>query len=176
MKKAVTGVSRKIHHSCVAHTHNLSVNDSIAGCEAFNSILGKCRFMSLCILFLNKAILPLTGSEKRRSKCKTVKKQKDKSKSGSSAKKTRNYLYHEQLMFLKKVSEPRLPHELVSKKARTETEVGMESDFRSPLNKDKRTIDNKEVNERMSKFLDSRINPEKENHHLSFFKGIIDQP
>lgn len=25
----------------------------------------------------------------------------------------------------------------------------------------------------MVKFLDSRINPEKENHHLSFFKGII---
>ncbi|CAB3229478.1 unnamed protein product [Arctia plantaginis] len=59
------------------------------------------------------------------------------------------------------------------KKARTETEVGMESDFRSPLIKDKRKIDNKEVNDRMVKFLDSRINPEKENHHLSFFKGII---
>lgn len=25
----------------------------------------------------------------------------------------------------------------------------------------------------MSKFLDSRMNPEKESHHLSFFKGII---
>lgn len=109
----------------------------------------------------------------RDSWLKTVKKQKDESKSGSSAKKTRNYLYHEQLMFLKKVSEPRPPHESVSKKARTETEVGMESDFRSPLIKDKRKIDNKEVNDRMVKFLDSRINPEKENHHLSFFKGII---
>ncbi|KAL4720746.1 hypothetical protein ACJJTC_006820 [Scirpophaga incertulas] len=49
----------------------------------------------------------------------------------------------------------------------------MESDFRSPLIKDKKKIDNKEVNGRMVKFLDSRINPEKENHHLSFFKGII---
>ncbi|CAB3256590.1 unnamed protein product [Arctia plantaginis] len=49
----------------------------------------------------------------------------------------------------------------------------MESDFRSPLIKDNRKIDNKEVNDRMVKFLDSRINPEKENHHLSFFKGII---
>ncbi|CAG5043435.1 unnamed protein product [Parnassius apollo] len=76
-------------------------------------------------------------------------------------------------MFLKKVSEPRPPHESVSKKARTETEVGMESNFRSPLIKDKRKIDNKVVNDRMVKFLDSRINPEKENHHLSFFKGII---
>ncbi|CAG4963394.1 unnamed protein product [Parnassius apollo] len=100
----------------------------------------------------------------RDSWLKTVKKQKDESKSGSSTKKTRNYLYHEQLMFLKKVSEPRPPHESVSKKARTETEVGMESDFRSPLVKDKRKIDNKEVNDRMVKFLDSRINPEKENH------------
>ncbi|CAG5026241.1 unnamed protein product [Parnassius apollo] len=109
----------------------------------------------------------------RDSWLKTVKKQKDESKSTSSAKKTRNYLYHEQLMFLIKVSEPRPPHESVSKKARTETEVGMESDFRSPLVKDKRKIDNKEVNNRMVKFLDSRINPEKENHHLSFFKGII---
>ncbi|KOB67397.1 Dihydrouridine synthase domain containing protein [Operophtera brumata] len=109
----------------------------------------------------------------RDSWLKTVKKQKDESKSGSSAKKTRNYLYNEQLMFLKKVSEPRPPHESVSKKARTETEVGMESDFRSPLIKDKRKIYNKEVNDRMVKFLDSRINPEKENHHLSFFKGII---
>ncbi|XP_072941174.1 uncharacterized protein [Epargyreus clarus] len=108
----------------------------------------------------------------RDSWLKTVKKQKDESKSGSSAKMTRNYLYHEQLM-LKKVSEPRPPHESVSKKARTETEVGTESDFRSPLKKEKRKIDNKEVNDRMVKFLDSRINPEKENHHLSFFKGII---
>lgn len=49
----------------------------------------------------------------------------------------------------------------------------MESDFRSLLIKDKRKIYNKEVNDRMVKFLDSRINPEKENHHLSFFKGII---
>ncbi|KPJ14065.1 hypothetical protein RR48_02666 [Papilio machaon] len=105
----------------------------------------------------------------RDSWLKTGKKQKDESKSGSSTKKTRNYLYHDQLTFLKKVSEPRPPHESVSKKARTETEVGMESDFRSPLIKDKR----KEVNDRMVKFLDSRINPEKENHHLSFFKGII---
>ncbi|KAL4702455.1 hypothetical protein ACJJTC_018842 [Scirpophaga incertulas] len=48
-------------------------------------------------------------------------------------------------MFLKKVSEPRPPHESVSKKARTETEVGMESDFRSPLIKDKKKIDNKEI-------------------------------
>lgn len=76
----------------------------------------------------------------RDSWLKTVKKQKDESKSGSSTKKTRNYLYHEQLMFLKKVSEPRPPHESVSKKARTETEVGMESDFRSPLIKDKKKL------------------------------------
>ncbi|CAG5007173.1 unnamed protein product [Parnassius apollo] len=47
----------------------------------------------------------------RDSWLKTVKKQKDEPKSGSSAKKTRNYLYHEQIMFLKKGSEPRPPHE-----------------------------------------------------------------
>ncbi|XP_045768154.1 uncharacterized protein LOC123880616 [Maniola jurtina] len=131
------------------------------------------KFNSDIFLFISGKLVSTKWNNIRDSWLKTVKKQKDESKSGSSAKKTRNYLYHEQLMFLKKVSEPRPPHESGSKKARTETEVGMESDFRSSLIKDKRTIDNKEVNEKMSKFLDSRMNPEKENHHLSFFKGII---
>ncbi|CAH0731405.1 unnamed protein product, partial [Brenthis ino] len=113
----------------------------------------------------------------RDSWIKTIKKQKDESKSGFLAKKTRNYGHHRQLMFLKKVTEPRPPDKSVPKKARTEPEIGMEpssagnTHFHLP-SKDKRKIDNKEVNDKMVKFLGSRINPEKEYHHLSLFKVI----
>ncbi|XP_075971042.1 uncharacterized protein LOC142973289 [Anticarsia gemmatalis] len=107
---------------------------------------------------------------------KTMNKHKDESKSGSSAKKAGNYAHQEQSPFLKKVIDPRRPHDAVAKDPGDETEEGMESsaensNFNLPPPED--TVKNdRDVNELMVKFLESRKNGERENHHLSFFKGI----
>lgn len=43
IKKAVTDCLKKIHHPCVAHTLNLSVQEAIKKCTGLESVLNKCR-------------------------------------------------------------------------------------------------------------------------------------
>ncbi|XP_061378315.1 zinc finger BED domain-containing protein 4-like [Danaus plexippus] len=43
MKRAVNNVLNKLHHACVAHTLNLSVNDVIKQSPELSNILAKCR-------------------------------------------------------------------------------------------------------------------------------------
>ncbi|XP_045478973.1 uncharacterized protein LOC123683977 [Harmonia axyridis] len=105
---------------------------------------------------------------------KSMKNKKDEKKSGSAAKKSRRYIHEEQLMFLKKVYEPRSTQESIQNCDEGNVQSGPSNatEFRKP-SIPKSTKSTTDVDEKISKFLDSRMTQQKENPNLLFFKGVL---
>ncbi|XP_072375826.1 uncharacterized protein [Diabrotica undecimpunctata] len=105
------------------------------------------------------------------------KKKKDKNGSGSAAKRSRNYVHEEQLMFLKKVYKHRPTEESIQTSSTVPiTEENVEncpSSNKKFCTRTRRSTKDKEIGDKMAKYLDSRMKQEKENPNLLFFKGML---
>lgn len=118
---------------------------------------------------------------------KALKKHKDQKTSGSSTKPSRLYVYHEQMSFLKKVTNPSVVHQSThtdnsANETITEVDVNTDKDpSKQTANKATRRKRNiNEVDAKMMKFIDHQIisskiskHNEDDNRHLLFFKGIL---
>lgn len=130
-------------------------------------------------------------TQTRDSWMKCMKKQKDEKKSGSAAKPSRYYLYHDQTCFLKKITNLTTTQESTDDNTIDENRGGRQNDedeqnikvYKSPINqpgafltqrKRKSEMTN-ELDTKMLKFIDNQIHSTRneENHHLSFFKGLL---
>jgi len=117
---------------------------------------------------------------------KCIKKQKDNKKSGSSyVKPSRLYVYHNQMCFLKKITDTTTTHESIDDKKNEENktdenegnrEVIMQSASKpgtSGMKRKRKEEVNSELDAKMITFIDHQINAPKndyDNRHLSFFK------
>jgi hypothetical protein len=121
---------------------------------------------------------------------KSIKKQKDEKRSGSSAKPSRLYLYHNQMCFLKKIMDSTTAQESTEDGPIEQNEGSHQTDEReknlfnvSPANqpsisgtqKKHKSDPSRELDAKMLKFIDHQIQTPRneENHHLSFFKGLL---
>lgn len=129
-------------------------------------------------------------TQTRDSWMKSIKKQKYEKKSGSSAKPSRLYLYHDQMCFLKKIMDSTTVQEsagdgpLEQNKGTHQIDEKEKNIFnKSPANQPhisgtqrKRKSDPAhELDAKMLKFIDHQIQTPRneENCHLSFFKGLL---
>lgn len=122
---------------------------------------------------------------------KSVKKQKDEKRSGSSAKPSRLYLYHNQMCFLKKIMDSTTAQEsaedgpIEQNKEAHQVEKREKNLFnKSPANqprisgtqKKRKSDPTHELDAKMLKFIDHQIlqTPRnEENRHLSIFKSLL---
>lgn len=104
----------------------------------------------------------------------------DVKKSGAGAKFSKPYIYKEQMSFLQKVAEPNRTHDSVKKRptdtcpeasAANTTDINSELLLPSTSKKPKTSC----LDDKMSQFLDSRLQSDRSNEHpmLSFFKGVL---
>ncbi|KAJ8720769.1 hypothetical protein PYW08_006542 [Mythimna loreyi] len=99
-------------------------------------------------------------------------------KSGAGAKFSKPYIYKEQMSFLQKVAEPNRTHDSVKKRppdTSPEPSAANTTDMYSELPLPSTSKKPKTLDDKMSQFLDSRLQPDRSNEHpmLSFFKGIL---
>ncbi|KAL1488109.1 hypothetical protein ABEB36_015067 [Hypothenemus hampei] len=130
---------------------------------------------------------------------KAIKKQKEQKKSGTCTKPSRLYVYHEQILFLKKVTDLAISHESTNNFNETEPEdVGAEVTTGSAPSQQtdresnqpaftpsststkRRKSSFNEVDVKMVRFIDQQINLSKiskekddENRHLTFFQSLL---
>lgn len=127
-------------------------------------------------------------TQTRDSWMKSMKKQKEEKRSGSSAKPSRLYLYHEQMGFMKKIIDSTTVQESIDDSVRTDEENrgGRQIDENeknhtvhqpssSGTQRKRKSETMHELDAKMLKFIDHQINIPKytENRHLSFFKGLL---
>lgn len=122
---------------------------------------------------------------------KCVKKQKTDKKSGSSSKPSRLYIFHEQMSFLKKITDTSVAHESTpgdtneegNKEMSKESGVAenapndMEQSNKNTVSQNRRKRNINEVDMKMMSFIDHQMNApkaeENENRHSSFFKSLL---
>lgn len=119
-----------------------------------------------------------------------MKRQKDEKRSGSSAKPSRLYLYHNQMGFLKKIMDSKTAQESAEDGPIEQNEGPHQTDEREknlfneePANqpsisgtqKKRKSDPSHELDAKMLKFIDHQIQTPRneENRHLSFFKGLL---